>query len=320
MAGLAQLLQSKGRGNDTMLAHITPKEAALLKARGGSGTINPDTGLPEFFDEYSLPSYETPISEPAAPSFTPTTDFLNQGYQAPALEIQPTAAPSYQDFGSFSPAPTTPSPGITPSGAAPAPNLPQAPSSLVPTTTEQPSFLDKLGTAAGKGYDKLSNADLLKLGLGIAQGGIGAVKSRQAQKEAERLRQELQSQAAPYYQKGQEYIQRGQTGDLLPAQQQAIEAQRAQAAQARTRAGVSTTSTMAQQQEAQIQRQVDLFRQQLIDYGFQLTGVGDQITQNAIKAGYSSNKDAQAIANQFYMNAMQSVAGSPSLNQPTARP
>jgi hypothetical protein len=45
---LAQQLQSQGRGGDTMLAHITPEEAALLKARGGSGTVNPDTGLPEF--------------------------------------------------------------------------------------------------------------------------------------------------------------------------------------------------------------------------------------------------------------------------------
>jgi hypothetical protein len=32
-----------------MLAHITPEEASLLKRRGGSGTINPVTGLPEFF-------------------------------------------------------------------------------------------------------------------------------------------------------------------------------------------------------------------------------------------------------------------------------
>jgi len=43
-------LASQGRGGDTMLAHITPKEAALLKALGGSGTINPRTGLREFWD------------------------------------------------------------------------------------------------------------------------------------------------------------------------------------------------------------------------------------------------------------------------------
>ena len=44
-------LASQGRGGDTMLAHITPKEAALLKALGGSGTINPRTGLREFWDD-----------------------------------------------------------------------------------------------------------------------------------------------------------------------------------------------------------------------------------------------------------------------------
>ena len=55
MAGLAQILRKKGRGKDTVLAHITPKEAALLKARGGSGTTNPDTGLPEFDDYSSIP-------------------------------------------------------------------------------------------------------------------------------------------------------------------------------------------------------------------------------------------------------------------------
>lgn len=39
-----------GRGNDTLLAHITPREAAILKALGGSGNINPRTGLPMFSD------------------------------------------------------------------------------------------------------------------------------------------------------------------------------------------------------------------------------------------------------------------------------
>ena len=48
LAALAQVLRSKGRGRDTVLAHITPQEAALLKRRGGRGSINPDTGLPEF--------------------------------------------------------------------------------------------------------------------------------------------------------------------------------------------------------------------------------------------------------------------------------
>ncbi|MEN9885636.1 MAG: hypothetical protein RL758_214 [Pseudomonadota bacterium] len=46
--GLNQIARM-GRYGDTMLAHITPEEARLLRARGGSGTINPQTGLPEFW-------------------------------------------------------------------------------------------------------------------------------------------------------------------------------------------------------------------------------------------------------------------------------
>jgi len=41
-------LASQGRGGDTMLAHINPQEAQLLKSKGGTGTINPNTGLPEY--------------------------------------------------------------------------------------------------------------------------------------------------------------------------------------------------------------------------------------------------------------------------------
>lgn len=49
LADAAQYLASKGRYGDTMLAHITPEEADMLQSMGGSGTINPETGLPEFF-------------------------------------------------------------------------------------------------------------------------------------------------------------------------------------------------------------------------------------------------------------------------------
>jgi hypothetical protein len=45
---VAQELQGEGRGGDTILAHINPAEAKLLKSAGGSGAINPKTGLREF--------------------------------------------------------------------------------------------------------------------------------------------------------------------------------------------------------------------------------------------------------------------------------
>jgi hypothetical protein len=49
LADVASYLASQGRRGDTMLAHITPEEAQLLRSRGGAGTINPNTGMPEFF-------------------------------------------------------------------------------------------------------------------------------------------------------------------------------------------------------------------------------------------------------------------------------
>ena len=49
IASVAESMRQKGRFGDTMLAHITPQEAQMLMAMGGSGTINPQTGLPEFF-------------------------------------------------------------------------------------------------------------------------------------------------------------------------------------------------------------------------------------------------------------------------------
>ena len=61
---LAEMIRQQGRGKDTILAHITPKEAEMLKRMGGRGTINPRTGIPEFQPEtydYGTPySYETP--------------------------------------------------------------------------------------------------------------------------------------------------------------------------------------------------------------------------------------------------------------------
>ena len=44
----ANKVRSAGRDGDTILAHINPLEAGMLKRMGGSGTINPKTGLPEF--------------------------------------------------------------------------------------------------------------------------------------------------------------------------------------------------------------------------------------------------------------------------------
>ncbi|CAB4172452.1 hypothetical protein UFOVP937_2 [uncultured Caudovirales phage] len=96
----AEQLRKKGRGRDTMLAHITPEEAKLLKARGGRGTINPDTGLPEFdfwdtvSDWFSPPPTDTSSYQPTVqqPEFT--------GYQEVQGPIATQTAQPFSEIGS----------------------------------------------------------------------------------------------------------------------------------------------------------------------------------------------------------------------------
>lgn len=55
-------LASMGRHGDTMLAHINPREAAMLKRMGGAGTINPKTGYPEYFSLKKFLAVALPIA------------------------------------------------------------------------------------------------------------------------------------------------------------------------------------------------------------------------------------------------------------------
>ena len=41
-------LANQGQGGDSMLAHVNPREAEILKRMGGQGTVNPNTGLAEY--------------------------------------------------------------------------------------------------------------------------------------------------------------------------------------------------------------------------------------------------------------------------------
>jgi len=50
-------LQSMGRNGDTILAHITPAEAQLLDSITDGASINPDTGLLEFWHDYEAEAY-----------------------------------------------------------------------------------------------------------------------------------------------------------------------------------------------------------------------------------------------------------------------
>jgi len=75
LASMAKKVAAAGRHGDTMLAHITPREAQMLKQAGGAGTINPATGLVEYKSFWSkVGSFlkkAAPVILPVALSFIP---------------------------------------------------------------------------------------------------------------------------------------------------------------------------------------------------------------------------------------------------------
>jgi hypothetical protein len=80
----ARKVQAAGRDGDTVLAHITPAEAALLKRMGGAGSTNPKTGLPEYKSFFSKAwgfiKKAAPIVLPIALSFIPGVNVIAAGF------------------------------------------------------------------------------------------------------------------------------------------------------------------------------------------------------------------------------------------------
>jgi hypothetical protein len=110
LKSIAKTLANKGRGGDTILAHITPKEVKILKAAGGAGTVNPETGLMEFYDgDYYIPesySYgaDYGAQQPVAP---PVSDVYPEEFQrgTAADVVSPEAQAAQQYAGSAFPYP-----------------------------------------------------------------------------------------------------------------------------------------------------------------------------------------------------------------------
>lgn len=80
----ARKVQAAGRDGDTVLAHINPAEAALLKRMGGAGSINPRTGLVEYKSFFSkiwkFIKKAAPIILPIALGFIPGVNLIAAGF------------------------------------------------------------------------------------------------------------------------------------------------------------------------------------------------------------------------------------------------
>lgn len=351
---LAEMIRSKGRGKDTMLAHITPREAALLKRRGGSGSINPDTGLPEFEDsgdyDYGAPADVSPVYDvvDSGGGFQP--------YQDVGGEAQTAGAAYYPgDFGGgdyvdYGPVTYAQQPSQVVSGdfgqdmpyynpqtgeAMNAAEVARAFPNLYPGGEEQPAGY---GTIYSRGvgayapeenldayaqYKSLSEEDqkkvdeeskksgkpwwetLASLAAMGALGGLLAKKQQtagtQAAQQAQQAADKIQQIAVPYQRIGSNLISGAQRGELTAANQQVVNAARAQAAQnIRRRGGVGVL-----QYANSIADLIDRLLQNQFNQGLAVSQIGDNYALQAINTGLAGNQAVVQANTGFYTQLAQ---------------
>ena len=306
---IAKLLQGKGRNGDTILAHINPDEAALLRDYGGAGTTNPDTGLLEFYgdEEYGdagyglpmppdLPSDQTtPVPSKAVISQLAIPDFQDAGYGLPMppplpenVQNQPFSREEFM-------------PGITSS--------PTVSRGLSARDIGLPLSQDARGAGAPPQEEEgflsgLSKNDKLRLGLGLAGGVQTALTARKARQGAQEYANQIRALGQPYAQRGQAELSAAQRGELSPVGQQQLDAIRARAAQAQAQRG-GVGAAQAQRAEEELRQRLNAARE---DFGLKLTGIGDQYTAKAIQEGIRADQEIASLYSSYFGNLMKMAA------------
>jgi len=299
LKSLAQLLRSRGRGNDKILAHITAREAKRLKEEGGSGTTNPDTGLPEYEDSFEdYPSIETAqqaeTQQAQQASYEPSASSMGSPVM-PTAQAPQSELPAYDYGAAFTPTAQAPVAEAVPVSYAPPlsvgaraypgdiyePQTVPAGTTAAPATkTEKPGF-----------FDKLTTDQMIRLGLGGGLGLAGVQAAKQGAQQAKQAKGEISALGAPYQQAGKSMQDAALRGELTPAGQQQVQAARAQLAQGvEKRGGVGA---------AQAATQLAQFRQNLLDqqynYGLKVAQIGDAYASKAIQVGLTQDKELVAL-------------------------
>jgi len=335
---IAKELAGKGRGGDSMLVHITPKEAYMLKNAGGAGTINPDTGLLEFYDggfklsdyaDFEAPNVSTggygssrtaSVATPEVGEFTPVSPY---SFSSSAPQIDLTPPETAQFYGADVPQQRLyPSVNFTP---RPAPIDVSTDTGFIPyTRTLDVQDPYGPGSPTEYGFEPMSLSERVKSTLtsprvleNITMGGLaalpGIIASRNAAKQGQRARADMEKMATPYRQRSAELLSQAQSGELSVAEQQQLQAMQARLAQgAAGRGGPGAEQAL---------NQLEVFRQQLLTdkyrLGLQVAGIADQIATGAIKAGLQADQYVSELTGNYFANAMQMAMQGTTGNQPS---
>ena len=312
---LAEMLRQMGRGPDTVLAHITPEEAEMLMQMGGSGQMNPNTGLPEFQPE---PNYgELLASERPMEYEGPDVPFNFSPGPAPAPSYEgpdvpfdfggqaPTYDPS-MDIG-FGPGQFTPSygapdiRGMGPEQFGRFTGEPEvSPFTNVAQTVE--GGLRSVGEMARK-YPNIANI-LATTGQSLP----ALLAARSQRREGERAAEQLRALGAPLRQQGEALRQQALSGGLTPQQARQQEASRARLRQGAATRG-ATTGTQQAMIEGQLARERAGMAETNLNNALKQLNLANAYDEAAIRAKLLSDRQVADSLSNVYANLARSVGG-----------
>jgi hypothetical protein len=332
---LAEMLRQLGRGRDTVLAHITPEEAQMLMDAGGSGDINPNTGLPEFQEEDFFGSEFDPYGGQAVTSasggITPEAEAYytqNAFQQAPG---QSNFGPADQFFGQEFQATPEMDIGFGPGRFAPE-YTPRDVAGMAPDQFQrqmQMAGVDQgyLRNAAQAVEDTAAQArelarqyptvaKMLGTGATTLPALINAIRQK---RQAERSADELRALGAPLRAQGEALRQQALAGQLTPQQAAQQEAARARLRQAGASRG-ATTGT----QQAMIEGQLGRSRAQLsetnLNNAIKQLNLANAYDEAAIRAKLAADRDVSDTLGRIYTYIGQQYGGTSQQNQTPPAP
>jgi hypothetical protein len=323
---LAELLRQMGRGPDTMLAHITPEEAQMLLESGGSGKINPQTGLPEFQPEIDPALFEDYIYNQPQQPLDPSS-FEDYIYNQPQpqydydVEAQPggfygTNVTNLTDIGfgpgQFQPAmPQTQGLELSPTRGV----LGMAPDQFQRFTADRQASLSPDQQQSFKEqYPMLSQvlrSNLFQTGLASLPAALFAGQARREGRGAER---ELRAMAQPIREQAEALRQQALGGGLTPQQARQQEARRASLRQsASQRSG--TTGTQQAMIENTLSRERAGLAQTNLENAMRQLNLANTLTEAAIRARLASDRNVNQSLQNIYTNLIRTASGTNTTGQ-----
>ena len=321
---LAELLRQMGRGPDSMLAHITPEEAQMLLESGGSGRMNPMTGLPEFQPEPDPASFEDYIYNQPQQPLDPSS-FEDYIYNQPQpqytydVEAQPggfygTNVTNLTDIGfgpgQFQPAmPQTQGLELSPTRGVRGMTPDQFERFTADDQAQPAGIGDRLRGLESKYGEFTQNYPMLSRLLTTGAASLPSLlAARSARREGGAAADELRALGAPLRQEAENLRRQALTGGLTPQQARQEEARRASMRQAASTRN-ATSGTQKAMIENTLARERSGLAQTNLENAMRQLNLANTVSEAAIRARLASDRDVDRYLSNIYTNLIRTASG-----------